>query len=345
MGFEETFFEGDLQPLQITPIYDCKKCIIFCLDDDYVKFFSVLLSSFLDHCKAGEKYDLIILCDSMGHSNMDKIKQMLSSNISVRTYDPSALVQMFFSNTEMGPQRYWSKVIFYKCFIPLVTRLYERAVYLDSDMIINGPVDELLSYELDGEMIAAVEDVSIPYLVLNHDKKRVRYMQKIGIREIRSYFNSGLIVFSNKDIDIKWYLKRLKKMMFDGNYLYPDQDILNVIFQDIAKILPFRYNYQVMFGTDYEKLLSEAEGEDRYREYKEASDNPVIIHYIGSDKPWTYKQREKSDIFWYYAERTSFFDEIVDNYKVKGLSLKSLTILIKRFLLERCPKLLFILTK
>ena len=47
-------------------------------------------------------------------------------------------------------------------------------------------------------------------------------------------------------------------------------------------------------------------------EYLNAYNNPKIIHYCSYKKPWTNPEYDKSYLFWQYARKTYFYEEIIN---------------------------------
>ena len=45
--------------------------------------------------------------------------------------------------------------------------------------------------------------------------------------------------------------------------------------------------------------------------YMEARINPKIVHYAGPEKPWTCPWGDFAEIFWDYAKKTPYYEEIL----------------------------------
>ena len=109
--------------------------------------------------------------------------------------------------------------------------LEDRALYLDSDMIVTQDLSELFELDMQGYPLAAVED-----LPTTSDK-----------------FNSGLLLIDNK----KWREEDVVNQLFDltaqhHHEVYGDQGILNLAFRDNWYRLPLTYNLQV--GSDSQQF-------------------------------------------------------------------------------------------
>ena len=50
---------------------------------------------------------------------------------------------------------------------------------------------------------------------------------------------------------------------------------------------------------------------DMYKEYFSARENPYIVHYAGSIKPWINIDVPMAEIWWKYARLTPFYEEFV----------------------------------
>ena len=87
-------------------------------------------------------------------------------------------------------------------------------------------------------------------------------------------------------------------------YLYQDQDILNLVCQGKIMKLPPKFNYtQTMY---YNMAYKKKYYPFSEKEIFEAISNPLIIHYTGT-KPW--KQRiERGDEWWYEYRHSNIFD-------------------------------------
>jgi lipopolysaccharide biosynthesis glycosyltransferase len=140
-----------------------------------------------------------------------------------------------------------------------------RFIYLDCDILVRRPIEELYDLDMQGFPIAAVAD---PY----HDGI------KLG-RDIRSktspfdsaapYFNSGVMLIDRPRFAIADLVGKVEAFAATGilDKLYFDQDILNLVFAENWLELPWRFNLMLP-RKPHEGL------------------GPAIVHYTGFRRPW-----------------------------------------------------------
>ncbi|WP_267202680.1 glycosyltransferase family 8 protein [Limosilactobacillus kribbianus] len=136
-----------------------------------------------------------------------------------------------------------------------------RVLYLDSDLVVNGPLDELFNLDLAGNLIGAVTDYAVP-----------------------ESFNAGVLLIDNaklRQIDgltARWLAEA------DQGLANDDQTILNHYFGDHYFRLPDTYN--LCLGTYatasyYQKPLF-PQIKERFRRAQPYR----ILHYDTVLKPW-----------------------------------------------------------
>ena len=124
-----------------------------------------------------------------------------------------------------------------------------------------------------------------------------------------------------KNIEIEDYKTKLLNAFEINDLWFLDQDIMNMIFEGKTKLIHNKWNYiwgsclwtphyisQIITDATYKKMFIEAKTE------------PYIIHYTTSKKPWNTVGVEHADIFWHYARKTPFYEEILFN-NIKKASL------------------------
>lgn len=163
----------------------------------------------------------------------------------------------------------------------------ERAIYIDCDVMVRAPIENLWATDLEGHSIAAVQDAWYPFVSMGRD---IRTNTDL-FDPADDYFNSGLIL-----IDIaKWreagVWARLQAFIADGTMarIYYDQDVLNLVFRGKWKSLDLRWNII-----------------DPRRPHQAL--HPFMLHYTGKRKPWNlwsgvafarlYRHVMTNDLFW-----------------------------------------------
>lgn len=158
---------------------------------------------------------------------------------------------------------------YYRFFIENVVD-DDRALYLDSDTIVTGSLNELYHIDLKDNIIAAVPDMVLD--TLDHYYKE--------FPDMKPYFNTGVLLF---DL-VQWKEAQISNQIFKlaelaTNLLYGDQDILNIILKNCWLSLDYRFNYQTGHKLDFIN-----------RELPQfiihPQKTPIIIHYTSGYKPW-----------------------------------------------------------
>ena len=146
---------------------------------------------------------------------------------------------------------------------------YHRVLYLDSDILALGPIQEVLDYDLDGKLLGAVEDYqSFPTRSGGH----ALHPQSIGLPAGSRYFNSGVLLFDwpqtlarNK---IRECLDRILALTLSKKKMsFPDQDVMNLVFAGEWQRMPTRFNL-ISIVSDY------------------FPEKPVFRHFTRDHKPW-----------------------------------------------------------
>ena len=152
----------------------------------------------------------------------------------------------------------------------------DRALYLDSDIIVTGDLTSLFKIDFKGHYIGAVDDV-------------------YAYEGRKSGFNSGVLLMDVAKWKEHSIVNRLLELAAEKNQAVHlgDQSILNIYFEDNWLALDETYNYMV--GVDIYRLGQECERLD---------DNPpAIVHYASHDKPWnTYSISRLRELWWTYRD-------------------------------------------
>lgn len=161
-----------------------------------------------------------------------------------------------------------------------------KVLYLDGDVIVRHSLLSLWNTDLKEHPVAAVTDMSEGIL---------EYYQRLGYPSCLGYFNTGVMLVNLeywrehevvKDLmcTLQEYAKKLK---------WWDQDVLNVAFSKNKVILPLKYNFVDGFLWKFPLYDSQ-----KYKkEVDEARKDPVIVHFITSEKPWALYTRQHEHPF------------------------------------------------
>lgn len=186
---------------------------------------------------------------------------------------------------------------FFRYFIPkFVTE--DKVLYLDSDIIVRSSIDELFSYNLGDNPLAAVPDPL--------DSKT---------------FNSGMMLIN---VEL-WRKESVTDVLLDltnqfHQEVYGDQGILNLLFKE--RWLPLHQKWNFMVGMD--TVARNYQIDSWYSESIDLEKYVAIVHYTG-EKPWDNinLNRFRQDWWFYYGLEWSDIVMKKGNFKIGFDSLVS----------------------
>jgi len=158
----------------------------------------------------------------------------------------------------------------------------QRAIYLDSDVLVLKDLQPLWDTSLDGNVIGAARDFMTP---LAGAHNALGYCTAdLGISADHPMFNAGILL-----IDLKAYrdqnieaecLAFLRK--YRDSVQSADQDALNGVLHNRHKLLDFQWNIQMAPWANFKKHPSLSAQERR----RIGEVDPAIVHFSGAGKPW-----------------------------------------------------------
>lgn len=165
----------------------------------------------------------------------------------------------------------WNSIMYLKLLTPeYLPKEINRYLFLDVDMIINSDISDLYNYALEGNIIAACEDIP----------DCVQHKKRLNMPQTAAYINSGVIVVDLK----KWRAKEetwvdcMKRKRVD---FINDQDVIASYFENEIKLLPIKWNmvtfYYMRKPKIFEKYLDTLDYDKKH---------PAIIHFPCPIKPW-----------------------------------------------------------
>lgn len=159
----------------------------------------------------------------------------------------------------------------YRLLIPDLLLDIEKCIYLDSDLVVERDITELFDSDIEKCFVAGVREYAI--------EDAPKYLPKIPDK----YVNAGVLLMNLDRIRREEKATILVKVGQSNNFLYNDQDAINVVFDGGVELIPPKYNHnRGLWIKDIRYPL----GDYDRKELLEARKRPIIVHYTGHMKPW-----------------------------------------------------------
>lgn len=273
-------------------------------DDEYVLYMLVAMESVLLNVSNDVKLNFYILIPSeFSSQSAERISDIQNKypNAQITFID----VKDKFKNLEQTHD-YVDYPTYYRLLLPqLLEQNIEKCIYFDTDIIVNDDITEFYETDMGDNYFAGVRAGGYRF-------EKEFHKTRLNLPDVDNYVNTGVILLNIKKLRQDFMCEKFEKLI-GNDYLDQDQDILNVACFNRIKILDLKYNVM----TKYEKLWDKCIKYGAYtkEEIDNALKNPVIIHFADRKKPWNNKKILYSDIWWDYAKKTKYFDEIQKIYE------------------------------
>jgi len=282
--------------------------VFFCIASNYWRHAAVAISSLVSNA---DHLDVHVFYESENPRWQKKINRLFKSSNSRLFYTSfdKSLAKNLKNCGHLGLSTY------FRLFVPSLLNHCQKLIYLDSDLVVLGDINELNAISIDEFVLAAA-----PILSQNQTNY---HQQRLGYSNNNGYFNAGVLV-----INVEKWLKDdilAKTLTFHENcpdrVLYADQDLLNYVLSadNQWKHLDYDWNMTVENFSDQndDSLKIDNDTLSRLR------DTPKIVHFNGQYKPWhfMYKHPFKSE---YTRRRRSLQKRIYISDDFPGFLLKYL---------------------
>ena len=267
--------------------------IFFACDANYLKYTIVCLTSLIENASRKNRYHVYILCGSMPEERKKFAYDLADDNFEISFVEMDEYIKN--ATVKLPIRDYYSCTTYYRLYIADMFPEYEKAIYLDSDMIVRGDIAELFHNHLGERYAGVVRDQVVIQEGLLGD-----YVEKVLDLNRYEYFNAGMMLINCKQFREKKLFEKFVEFLDEYTFVVAqDQDYLNLLCKDHLLWLEPYWNTEV-FGT-----LPCEESEMK------------IIHYNLAAKPWHYADCRLADYFWDIAKKTVCYEEIkegLDSY-------------------------------
>jgi lipopolysaccharide biosynthesis glycosyltransferase len=275
--------------------------IVFATDENYIRHVSVALISLLEKNK-----DIFVrvnyIIDNVSDLNKSKLVSM------VKEYNCELNFILIdgdvFDNSVKN--HHFNRAVYFRLLMAEMLP-FDKVLYLDADVVVNGSLKSFMDINIENSMIAAVVNPGF------YRHKNLRMSQQ------SDYFNAGVLLVNLE----KWREKNIAKRCIDyidsnkANIEFADQDVLNAIVDGDWIKVPLKYNQQALI---FEKNFLKAHNCFDEEELIEARENPVVIHYSGSRKPWHVKSSHPyKKFYWAYLRMTPFHQYMPEDLTVSKI--------------------------
>ena len=239
-----------------------------CCDENYIAYAGVMMISALEATPTAKIHFHLINCN-IAASSLEKLENLVGER--------GGRLHIYLPNDDLYrglPTLRYGEAVYQRINLPeYIPSDIDRLIYIDSDTLVLGDLNELWQTDLKGKLVAAVENLS------------PTACQDIGFARTE-YFNSGLLLM---DLD-GWRKEKIHQQVSEyardnaHRLQYVDQCSLNAVLKDRWLRLGPDWNQQ---SDIYKVVIKYHEGSSYSQaNLQNAILNPSVVHFTGKKKPW-----------------------------------------------------------
>ena len=259
--------------------------VFFSTDDNYIPYLDVAVSSLIANASDGFNYRIIVLNTGLKEESIYKVKQNEKASFKIDFVNISREIERIKSRFKNV--YHFSVVTYYRLFIASLFPMYDKAIYLDCDLVVLGDISELYRTELGNNILGAAPE----QFVQSTGEFREYAQSALGI-DPDTYVNAGVLLMNLAEFRKNKIEERFVHLITEHDFdlLDPDQAYLNYLCHGKIQVLPN--------GWNKEPMALACEGQKN------------IVHYALYKKPWQYDDVIDGEHFWYYAKKSRFYEQI-----------------------------------
>ncbi len=261
--------------------------IFYACDDNFIKYAVVSLYSMIENASKEYKYKVYILHTDLSEKSEKILLELENENFEITFENVTNYLESI--SKKLPLRDYYSKTTYYRMFIAEMFPEYDKAIYIDSDTIVQGDISKMYATDIRGAYVGACHEQAM----VQTDEYGTYAEKVVGVSR-HNFFNAGVLLINCDMFRIRFVLDKFIQYLHAYDFVVTqDEDYLNLICKDHVHWLDQRWNTEVFGEIPYP--IEEA----------------YVIHYIMVNKPWHYRDCRFGDIFWKYAVKTSVCKEIL----------------------------------
>lgn len=265
--------------------------IFFSVNDAYSPFVATAIASIKANASRNYNYHIHILADDISPDNETRLQQFSDDIFEVKVCPLTERIQQLPGMDKLQRHRFQafdSLTIYFRLFIPDLFPEYDKAIYLDADLVVPGDISLLYREKLESKLVGAVADYSIQKI-----SPFMHYIDTYVGVDHQNYVNSGVLLLNCKGLREERLLPRFLSWLdkYGLETVAPDQDYLNALCWGSIHYLDPEWNAMPS------ECLS-------------VMDDPQIVHFNLASKPWLNESVPFDDLFWHYAALSGYEAEI-----------------------------------
>ncbi len=276
-----------------------EEIVVVCgADDKYAMPLAVTIRSSIEHLNSSCQIKLFVIDAGIKRKNRENLEKLLDlKRCSIEwILAPKKINELPI--LERTPNI--SAAAYCRLFMAeILPKNYKKAIYLDSDVIVNEDLGQLWKIPIEENYLLAVQDMEIPFISSPYGISKYKELE---LQANCKYFNSGILVINLE----KWRteaiaLKAMKYLVQNKDYLHHhDQESLNVVIAGKWGELDPRWNQQTKLYK-YSVWQDSPFAQDVYNNLLH---HPYIIHFTGISKPWNSYTHPFNSLFFQYVDMT-----------------------------------------
>ncbi len=287
--------------------------IIFSSDNNYVAYLSVIMASVIENSSSENEYEFIVLETSISEENKKILSLQIKdqTNFSLRFLNLSSLV----NSGDFHVEKWFTVETYFRLYVPSLLSEYDKAIYLDVDMIVLDDVAKLYDIELEDYSLAATINFGTVRLFHEEPEWKDYFDNTLKLTDPYTYFQAGVLVLNLAKMRENNEEEQLMKLTLESQFWFVDQDSLNSFYQGNIKFIDQTWDLEHWLALRDDEYLDDhfKMNKDMLTVFNNAKENPKIIHYAGSEKPWAALDMNLSKPWWKYVNQTPYINDILIN--------------------------------
>ena len=129
--------------------------LVFACSENFVPYLSVAIQSIVDNTNPSRRYDIIVLTRDISPTSMITLtRQTKKDNVGIGFLDVDAAL----GDIELPHHGHFRPETYFRLLAPQLLPNVDKAIYLDSDLIVDADISELYDVDVTGYPLAATRD-------------------------------------------------------------------------------------------------------------------------------------------------------------------------------------------